>query len=209
MRQLAAILSGDIVGYSALMAEDEDSTVRQVTRYREQIELLVGQHRGRLMDFTGDNFLAQFGSAVAAVDCATEIQDVLSTRNTRLPDEQRMQFRLGLELGEVRTMGNRVFGTGVNVAARLQAFAQPGGLCISSKVRDAVGNRLGRSHEDLGEKIVKNIPEPVHVYRVGTPVEVETSETGSRRGRRAMGAAAFVVLLAAAAGWNLSNARSA
>ena len=209
MRQLAAILSGDIVGYSALMAEDEDSTVRHVTRYREQIELLVGQHRGQLMDFTGDNFLAQFGSAVAAVDCATEIQDVLRTRNTRLPDEQRMQFRLGLELGEVRTMGNRVFGTGVNVAARLQALAEPGGLCISSKVRDAVGNRLGRSHEDLGEKIVKNIPEPVHVYRVGTRVELEPSDSGSRRSRRAMGAAAFVVLLAAAAGWNLSSARSA
>ena len=191
------------------MAEDEDSTVRQVTRYREQIELLVGQHRGQLMDFIGDNFLARLESAVAAVDCATEIQDVLQTRNIRLPDEQRMQFRLGLELGEVRTHGNRVFGTGVNVAARLQALAEPGGLCISSKVRDEVGNRLGRSHEDLGEKMVKNIPEPVHVYRVRTPAEIAPSDTGSKLSRRAMGATAFVVLLAAAAGWNLSNARSA
>ena len=109
-RRLAAILSADVEGYSRLMAGDEDATVQLVTAYREEVELLIRQHRGELVDFTGDNFLAEFGSAVAAVGCATEIQRVLNARNAPLPDDRKMQFRLGVHLGEVRVEGERLFG---------------------------------------------------------------------------------------------------
>ena len=168
-RRLAAILHADVVGYSRLMAEDEDATVRLVTAYREEVELLVRQHRGQLVDFTGDNFLVEFRSAVAAVECATEIQDVLKARNARHPEERRMQFRMGVHLGEVRVEGERLFGTGVNVAARIQALAESGGLCISREVHLQVEGKLNLSFEDLGEHQAKNIPEPLHVYAVDTP----------------------------------------
>ncbi len=165
-RKLAAILNADVVGYSRLMAEDEDSAVRLITAYREEVELLVRQQRGRLVDFTGDNLLAEFGSAVAAVRCATEVQRVLAARNAPLPDEQKMQFRMGVHLGEVRVQGERLFGTGVNVAARLQALAEPGGLCISGEVHKEIQNKLDLDCEDLGKQKVKNIPDPVRVFRV-------------------------------------------
>ena len=141
-RRLAAILHADVVGYSRLMAEDEDATVRLVTAYREEVELLVRQHRGQITDFTGDNFLVEFGSAVAAVECAIEIQKVLHARNELQPPDRRMEFRMGIHLGEVRVEGERLFGTGVNVAARIQRLAEPGGLCISREVH---GQRSRRS----------------------------------------------------------------
>ena len=166
--KLAAILHADVVGYSRLMAEDEDSTIRTITAYREEIELLLEQHQGRLVDFTGDNFLAEFASAVGAARCATEIQRALGPRNAALGSERRMDFRIGIHLGEVRTQGERLFGTGVNVAARIQALAQPGGVCISDKVREELRNRLELGYEDLGEQTVKNIPERVRVFRVLT-----------------------------------------
>ena len=126
-RRLAAILSADVVGYSRLMAEDEDATVRLVTFYRETVEMLVAQNRGRVVDFSGDNFLAEFGSAVHATQCAVEIQRVLKARNADLPEDQRMEFRIGVHLGDIRVEGERIFGTGVNVAARLRELAVPGG----------------------------------------------------------------------------------
>jgi TolB-like protein/class 3 adenylate cyclase/Tfp pilus assembly protein PilF len=197
-RRLAAILHADVVGFSRLMAEDEDTTVRLVTTYREEVELLVHQHRGVLADFTGDNFLAEFGSAVAAVQCAIETQKVRHARNELQPPERRMEFRMGVHLGEVRVEGERLCGTGVNVAARLQALAEPGGLCISGEVQGQVEGKLVFEFEDLGEQEVKNIPEPVHVYRVKVEAQV-APETSQSPTRRTVLAAGLVVLLAALA----------
>ena len=148
-RKLATILHADVVGYSRLMAEDEDATVRTVTFYREQVEMLVPQHRGRLADFTGDNFLAEFPTAIDGVRCAIEIQRVLRARNTDLQPDRKMEFRIGLHLGDVQVVEGRLFGTGVNVAARLQALAEPGGICISSTVRDQL---LGKLELDTGPR---------------------------------------------------------
>ncbi len=202
-RKLAAILSADVVGYSRLMAEDEDATVRLVTAYREEVELLVHQHRGRLVDFTGDNFLAEFASAVAAVGCALEIQDVLQARNARLPSDRRMVFRMGLHLGEVRTEGDRLFGTGVNVAARIQTLAEPGGVCISSAVKDQVGSKLELAYEDMGEQTVKNVPDPVHAYRVSAQSAEIAASAPSFGSRAALAAAGVLVAALAFGAWRI------
>jgi adenylate cyclase len=164
--RLAAILSADVAGYSRLMAADEDATVRLVTFYRQQVEMLVPQHQGRLVDFTGDNFLAEFESAVQATRCAIEIQRVLEARNAELPEDHKMRFRIGVHLDYIRVEGGRIFGTGVNVAARLQSQAEPGGICISGTVHELIHRKLNLGYEDLGEKRVKNIPDPVRVFRV-------------------------------------------
>jgi adenylate cyclase len=204
-RRLAAIINADIVGYSRLMAEDEDATVRMVTFYRQQVEMLVPQHRGQLVDFTGDNFLAQFPTALEAVRCAIEIQRVLAARNKGLPGERRMEFRIGIHLGDVREAGKRLFGTGVNIAARVQSLAQPGGICVSGMVKAQLEGKLELDCEDLGEQTVKNIPEPVRVYRVR--MEGKDAATPPRAGgtwwsRQVLGtAAAALALLFAAALW--------
>jgi adenylate cyclase len=151
-RKLAAILSADVVGYSRLMAEDEEATVRTLIAYREEIALLVRQHRGRVADFTGDNFLAEFPTATDAVQCAVEIQGVLKVRNAPLPSERKMEFRIGVHLGEVRVEGERIYGDGVNIAARLEGLADPGGICISAAVHDQVERKLALVCEDLGEQ---------------------------------------------------------
>ncbi len=165
-RRLAAILSADVVGYSRLMAEDESATVGTVTAYREQVEMLVPQHRGRVVDFTGDNFLSEFPTATDAVSCAVEIQSVLAARNADVAADRRMEFRIGVHLGEIRVEGDAIFGDGVNIAARLEALAEPGGLCISATVRDQVRRQSRLSFQDLGGQQLKNIPDPVQVYRV-------------------------------------------
>ncbi len=131
-RRLAAVLHADVVGYSRLMAEDEAATVRTLRAYREQIGALIGEHRGRLADFSGDNFLAEFPTALDAVACAIEIQRVLRARNAGLPAERRMEFRIGAHLGDVRVEDGRIFGDGVNIAARLEGLAEPGGVCVST-----------------------------------------------------------------------------
>jgi len=202
-RRLAAILSADVAGYSRLMAEDEEATVRTVTAYRETVELLVAQHRGRLVDFTGDNFLAEFPSALDAVRGVLELQRVLAARNAELPPERRMQFRMGIHLGEVRVEGERLFGTGVNVAARLEGLAEPGGVCISAAVYAQLQGKLEALCEDLGEHSVKNIPEPVRVYRVPLDRAAFAAEASPQVRRRRLGSnrpgrwlAATVVLLA-------------
>lgn len=165
-RRLAAILSADIVGYSRLMAEDEEATVETVKAYKEQIELLLRQHRGRLVDFTGDNFLAEFGIVVEALRCAVQIQRALQIRNVDLQSGRRMRFRMGLHLGDVRVDGSQLFGDGVNVAARLESLAEPGGICISGSVYEQVRSVSGLSFQDRGAQPLKNIPDPVHVYAV-------------------------------------------
>jgi adenylate cyclase len=163
--RLAAIVSADVADYSRLMAEDEATTIRTLTDYREEVGMLVRQHRGRLVDFTGDNFLAEFPTALDATHCAVEMQRVLAARNADLPSERRMQFRIGIHLGDVTVEGERIYGNGVNIAARLEGLAEPGGVCVSRTVREQVRGKLALGFEDLGEQTVKNIPEPVRVYR--------------------------------------------
>ena len=131
-RKLSAIVSADVADYSRLMTEDEADTIRTIGRYREEIRLLVSQHRGRLVDFTGDNFLAEFPTATDAVECALEIQRVVEARNAGLPLPRRMHFRIGIHLGEVTVEAERLYGDGVNIAARLEGLAPPAGICVSA-----------------------------------------------------------------------------
>jgi adenylate cyclase len=183
-RRLAAILSADVVGYSRLMAEDEDDTVDRLTAYRDQIGSLVTDHRGRVVDFTGDNLLAEFPAALDAVQCAVEIQRALKGSNAELPDERRMEFRTGVHLGDIRVEEGRIYGDGVNIAARLEGLAEPGGIYISGTVHEQVRHKLALAYEDLGEQQVKNIPDPVRVIRV----EIDgPGGEGPRRARRGRG----------------------
>jgi TolB-like protein/class 3 adenylate cyclase len=206
--RLAAVLMADVVGYSRLMAEDQDATVRTVTAYREEVELLVRQHRGQLVDFTGDNFLAEFASALYAVRCAVEIQSVLRARNAPLAADRRVEFRMGVHLADVQVEGERRFGTGVNVAARLEALAEPGGLCISAPVLEHVRGNLDLEFDDLGTKSVKNIPDPVRVYRVKLEAAPPKAAPGSlRRMALAVGAVVLVGAVAVTA-WRLFEGSS-
>ncbi|MFQ5416807.1 MAG: adenylate/guanylate cyclase domain-containing protein [Myxococcota bacterium] len=136
------MLHADVVGYSRLMAEDEDGTVRTLTAYRAQIDTLILEHRGRLVDFSGDNFLAEFPTALDAFRCAVETQRVLAARNAGLPAESRMEFRMGVHLGDVRVEGERIYGEGVNIAARIETLSEPGGICVSAAVREQIESRL-------------------------------------------------------------------
>ena len=165
-RKLTAILSADVEGYSRLMREDEEATVRTITAYRKAIANLIQQYRGRVVDSPGDNILAEFTSVVDAVNCAVEIQRELAERNAELPSERKMQFRIGVNLGDVIEEGERIYGDGVNIAARVEGLAEGGGICISGTVYDAIEAKLGLEYEYLGEQAVKNIPKPVRVYRV-------------------------------------------
>src|SRR5499433_2503707 len=165
-RKLAAILSADVKGYSRLMGEDEEATIRTLTAYRELIASLIQHYRGRVVDSPGDNLLAEFASVVDAVRCAVEIQDALKTKNAELPEHRQMRFRIGINLGDVIIEGERLYGDGVNIAARLESLAVPGGICVSGKVFEEVKSKLTLSYEDLGPQQVKNIAEPVRTYRI-------------------------------------------
>jgi adenylate cyclase len=153
-RKLAAILSADVVGYSRLMAEDEAATIRTLTAYREQVATLVREHRGRVVDSPGDNLLAEFPTALDAVQAGIEIQRVIGARNADLPAERRMEFRIGVHMGDVTVEGDRLYGDGVNIAARLEGLAEPGGICVSAEVHGQVDRRLDVRFEDLGEQSV-------------------------------------------------------
>jgi adenylate cyclase len=166
-RKLAAILSADVVGYSRLMAEDEAETIRTLGAYRTEITHLVEHHRGRVVDFTGDNFLAEFPTALDAVECAVETQRVLTARNASLPANRRMEFRMGVHLGDVAVEDGRLYGDGVNIAARLEGLAEAGGICVSATVHEQVERKLDLDFQDLGDQSIKNIPNPVHAYRTG------------------------------------------
>jgi TolB-like protein/class 3 adenylate cyclase/Flp pilus assembly protein TadD len=165
-RKLAAILSADVKGYSRLMGEDEATTIRTLTAYRQVMATLIQQHHGRVVDSPGDNLLAEFASAVDATQCAVEIQRELKARNTELPFHRRMEFRIGINVGDVVVEEGRLYGDGVNIAARLEGLAEGGGICISGTVYDQIKNKLSLEYESLGEQTVKNITEPVRVYRV-------------------------------------------
>jgi adenylate cyclase len=165
-RKLTAILSADVQGYSRLMDDDEEATVRTLTAYRTAISDLVQQYRGRVVDSPGDNILAEFKSVVDAVNCAVEIQHDLAERNAELPDERKMQFRIGVNLGDVIDEKERIYGDGVNIAARIESLSEAGGICVSHSAYDQIKNKLKLGYEYLGEHKVKNIREPVKAYRV-------------------------------------------
>src|SRR5215510_3079840 len=165
-RKLAAILSADVKGYSRLMGEDEEATIRTLTAYREVMATLIQVHHGRVVDSPGDNLLAEFASVVDAVQCAVAIQHALKTKNAELPEHRQMPFRIGINLGDVVVEGERLYGDGVNIAARVEGLAESGGICISGKVFEEVENKLTLSYEYVGEQTVKNIAKPVRVWRV-------------------------------------------
>ena len=165
-RKLTTILSADVVGYSRLMGDNEEATVKTITAYRELMTHLVNEDRGRVIDAKGDNLLAEFTSVVDACQCAVEIQKELKSRNAEFPKHRRMTFRIGINLGDVIEEDEAIYGDGVNIAARLEGLADPGGICISRTVYDQVKNKLKTEYDYLGEQKVKNIAEPVEAYRV-------------------------------------------
>ncbi len=205
-RKLTAILSADVAGYSRLMAEDEAATVKTLETYRGIMSTLIIQHRGRVIDSPGDNLLAEFMSVVDAVQCAVAVQKEFQARNAELPENRRMEFRIGINLGDVIEEGDRIYGDGVNIAARLEALANPGGICVSKTAFDHIESKLPLGYEYLGEQEVKNIPKSVGVYRVVmeprvTDVRKTVEEKSAPARRKAILAAAVVVLILALAMW--------
>ncbi|MGH7393520.1 MAG: adenylate/guanylate cyclase domain-containing protein, partial [Candidatus Rokuibacteriota bacterium] len=205
-RKLAAILSADVEGYSRLMGDDEAATVRTITEYREVIASAVAGHGGRVVDAPGDNVLAEFSSVVDAVQCAADIQRELRSRNAALPVTRRMRFRIGINLGDVIVEGERLYGDGVNIAARLESLAEGGGICLSGTAYDQVEGKLPLGCEFLGLHTVKNIARPVRVYRVDLEPRPSPGPPSRKRSvdRRVVlgviGAVAIVTLLGAG-GW--------
>jgi class 3 adenylate cyclase/TolB-like protein len=177
-RKLAAILYADVAGYSRLTALDEDQTHRTLTKSLDLIAELVRAHRGRVGHYAGDAVLADFASATDALECALRVQQMRSERNAALPEEHQLQFRIGINLGEVIDDRGEVYGDGVNIAARLEALAVPGGICVSDAVRSAVGNRLSLRFANLGDCKIKNIPTPIHAWQVhGSARRLEKAES--------------------------------
>jgi len=206
-RKLAAILSTDVVGYSRLMEDDEEATIQSINAYRKSISTLVEQHRGRVVDTTGDNLMAEFSSVVDAVQCAVETQKEISERNADLPENRRMLFRIGVNLGDIVEEDDKIYGDGVNIAARLESLAEAGGICISRTAYGQVKNKLNLGYEYLGEHSVKNISEPVHVYKVLMDADAAGKVIGEKRQeKRRMTLAAVIALiigLGGLAGWYL------
>jgi adenylate cyclase len=209
-RKLSGILSADAVGYSRLMEDDEASTIRTLEDSKRLMSELIEQFKGRVVDAPGDNLLAEFGSVVDATECAVQIQQELKIRNADLPDNLRMEFRIGVNLGDVVEEADRIYGDGVNIAARIEGLAESGGICISRTAYDHVKNKLALGYEYLGEHRVKNIAEPVRVYRVLTEPEAAGKVIGEKRflGRisRKTAMAAIIILVIVAGGligWNI------
>ena len=176
-RRLAAILAADIAGYSRLMSVDEEGTLRQLKVHRKElIDRKITEHRGRIVKTTGDGMLVEFVSVVDAVRCAVDVQRSMAERNSNVPTETRIQFRIGINVGDIIIDGDDIFGDGVNVAARMEALADPGGIMVSGIVHDQVRDKLSFSFEDLGEQTVKNIARPIGVHRVqiGAPEQPAT-----------------------------------
>ena len=165
-RKLTAILSADVEGYSRLMGEDEEATVRTITAYREVLSSLIQQHNGKVLDSPGDNLLAEFASVVDAVQCGVAVQKEIKARNDELPVNRKMNFRIGINLGDVIQEEDRIYGDGVNVAARLEGLAEPGGICISKTAFDHIESKLPYGYDFIGDQTVKNIAKPVGAYRV-------------------------------------------
>ncbi len=209
-RKLTAILSADVKGYSRLMGEDEKGTVRTLNTYKEVMTGLIQHHRGRVVDAPGDNVLAEFASVVDAVECAVGIQKELKTRNTELSENRRMEFRIGVNLGDVIEDGEQILGDGVNIAARLESLSEAGGICISGTAFDQVRNKLELGYDYLGEQSVKNITLPVRVYKVLMEPEAVGKVIGEKKTKPRQWqrptlylVIALIVLVAAVAIWKL------
>ena len=209
-RKLTAVFSADVAGYSRLMGEDEVATVKTLESYKQIMFSLIKQHRGRVVDSPGDNILAEFASVVDAVQCGVAVQNELKARNADLPENRRMQFRIGINLGDVIEEGERIYGDGVNIAARLESCAEPGGICVSKTAFDHIETKLPLGYEYLGEKEVKNIAKPVGAYRVlmeprvtvAGAKEKKTSIPLWRRRSVLAGALVVLIVLIGAAIWN-------
>src|SRR5210317_655056 len=209
-RKMSAILSADVKGYSRLMSADEEGTVKALNDCREIIARCVQDHKGRVVDSPGDNVLAEFVSTVEAMKCAAKIQEDLKVRNADLPESSRMEFRIGINLGDVIQEEGRIYGDGVNIAARLEGLAEPGGICISKTAFDHIESKLPYGYEFLGDQSVKNIAKPVQAYRVLLEPEAAGKVIGEKRflGRfsRKTAMAVIIVLLIVAGGligWNI------
>jgi adenylate cyclase len=205
-RKLTAILSADVEGYSRLMGDDEEATVRTLTSYREVLSTLIQQHNGKVLDSPGDNLLAEFVSVVDAVQCAVAVQKEIKSRNDELPENRKMLFRIGINLGDVIQEQDRIYGDGVNIAARLEGLAEPGGICISKTAFDHIESKLPYGYDFIGEQTVKNIAKPVGAYRVQLDPRVTVSgkpekSTKSKRVPIFAGAIALLVLAVALGIW--------
>jgi adenylate cyclase len=209
-RKLTAVFSADVAGYSRLMGEDEAATVKTLESYKQVMFSLIKQHRGRMIDSPGDNLLAEFASVVDAVQCGVAVQKELQARNAELPENRKMQFRIGINLGDVIEEQNRIYGDGVNIAARLESCADPGGICVSKTAFDHIESKLPLGYEYLGEKEVKNITKPVGAYRV--LMEPRVTVAGAKEKKPSIpvwrtkgilaGAVAVVIVIIGLAVWN-------
>lgn len=207
-RKLAAIFSADVADYSRLMGDDEENTVRTLTTYREALSLLIQQHNGKVVDSPGDNLLAEFVSVVDGVQCAVAVQKEIKARNDELPEDRKMRFRIGINLGDVIQERERIYGDGVNIAARLEGLAEPGGICISKTAFDHIESKLPYGYEFLGDQTVKNIAKPVGAYRV--VMEPRVTVAGKPKGKKAasikripilVGSVLVLLLAIAFGGW--------
>jgi adenylate cyclase len=198
-RKLTSILSADVKGYSRLMGDNESETVKTLTAYRKIMGELIQQHRGRVVDSPGDNILAEFASVVDAVQCAVAVQNEFKARNAELTENRRMEFRIGVNLGDVIEEEGRLYGDGANIAARLEGLADAGGICISKTALDHIESKLPLGYEYLGEQTVKNIAKPVGAYRVVLEPRITVAGTGEKkapaRTRRLSLAIALIVIL--------------
>jgi len=210
-RHLAAILAADIAGYGRLMGEDEEGRLAALRVWRRVIaDPRIREHRGRIVKTTGDGFLVEFASVVDAVHCAVEMQRAMAERNAGIPAERRIEFRIGINLGDIITQDHDIYGDGVNVAARLEALAEPGGICISRVVRDQIRDKLPYVFEDMGEQLVKNIARPVRAYAMSahgaaatapSPLPAASARRGIARGPVIIAASLAAVIAIAIAGW--------
>jgi TolB-like protein/class 3 adenylate cyclase/Tfp pilus assembly protein PilF len=213
-RKLTAILSADVVDYSRLMGDDEESTVRTLKSYREVLYTLIQQHNGKVLDSQGDNLLAEFVSVVDAVQCAVAVQKEIKARNDELPENRRMQFRVGINLGDVIQEEGRIYGDGVNIAARLEGLDEPGGICISKTAFDHIESKLPYGYDYLGDQTVKNISKPVGAYRVLMDPRVtvsgktiDTTPPINRRRSVIVGVAAVLAVVIAVGIWQFYSSR--
>jgi TolB-like protein/class 3 adenylate cyclase/Tfp pilus assembly protein PilF len=210
-RRLAAILAADVAGYSRLMGADEEGTLDRLKAHRrELVDPKVKEHRGRIVKLTGDGALVEFASVVDAVRCAVEIQRAMADRNAETPEDKRIAYRIGVNLGDVIIDGDDIYGDGVNIAARLEALAEPGGVCISRTVRDHVGDRLPYIFKDIGEQSVKNIAQPVHAWTMSAaavaalpevPLPAQSRRSPARRVTVAAASLVLVIGIGIAAWW--------
>jgi adenylate cyclase len=207
VRRLTAILAADVAGYSRLMGVDEEGTHERLKAHRVAlVDPKIAEHHGRIVKTTGDGMLVEFPSVVDAVRCAVDVQRGMVEQNAAIPADERIEFRVGINLGDVIVDGDDVFGDGVNIAARLEALAEPGGICVSATVRDHIGDRLPYAFEDMGEQNVKNIVRPVRAYalrpeRVASLPARRLPARPARHNWTIIGTAAAAALVIVCIGW--------